>query len=126
MTTPLQRPIRAFLCALALIATTVGIGLAPAASAVSPNGGVYGITAPRDGWCARPLIAWWNSTTGQSGTDYTAADDIFWLPVRLGTNNTITLAVYCGSTSRSWYGSIRPTRTKQSVFFRYPSGYTLK
>ena len=83
----------------------------------------------RDGWCAsgvKPTIAWWNNTLGTSGTDYFKVDDIFWMSVQLGAYNEVTLTVKCGSTSRGWYGFIKPTRTGQSVFFRYPSGATIK
>lgn len=116
------------LLAMAVLGVSVSLVTTSApAVAARANGGVYGILAPRDRWCSHPKVFWANETTGQIGSDLSGKDDIFWLPLRLNTPNLITLAVDCGFWGeRDWYGTVRATRTRQSVFFRFPSGYTLK
>lgn len=123
----IKRKVAAAAAAIGMLGSggAFALAIAAPAGATSANGGVYGILAPSDGWCSHPWIVWTNATTGNDGYDYTGSDDIFWLPVRLDTENQVYLQVLCGSEEKTWGGSVKATKTGQSVFLRYPTGYTL-
>lgn len=118
--------------ALQFLATLTSVGLLSVwpltpASAVTANAGVYAVAPQWGGWCVGPLnkvtyVQWANHTVGKTGGD--SGDDIAWMPVRTGRNNSVAIAVKCKyATPQGMSYMIKPSRNKQTYWFRLDGTY---
>lgn len=107
-------------CAAALMALGPAMAAPPAFAA---DGGIYAVTPDWGGWKCPGVynnlafVYFANHTMGKNGGD--GGDDIVWMPVRLGQNNSVTMSAKCTfSTFAAVNYVIKPTRNKQTFWFR--------
>ncbi len=125
MPAPWLTPLRLVAIALLTLAGTLGLGLSvPAANAISSNAGIYAVAPEWGGFCpdVRGLnnyatyVHYVNYTTGDRGGD--SGDDIVWMRVRLGVNNSVQVNVQCRwSTPIGMSYNIVPSRNGQTYWF---------
>jgi hypothetical protein len=120
-----RRAWRPSLAATAFVAVALAANaLAGTAAAATANGGIYVVTPAWWGHCANSGgvagLATVNSYVGHSNPgDW--GDDVAWMPVRLGTSQSVQIRVACKRfgfvTGASISASIRPTRHGQTFYF---------
>ena len=99
------------------------------AVANAASGYVYGVTPAWGGWqCPGKFnnVAWVgyaNHTSGKNGGD--SGDDIVYIPVTLNANNHVTMTIRCSfGTHLAQNFVVRPTRNKQTFWFRLDGSTT--
>ena len=112
------------------MSTGLSAVLASPASAAPANSGIYGVAPKWGGYCPdagrlknyATRVFYNNHTTGNNGGD--AGDDIVWIPVRNGENNSVTVSVTCKwSTPIGMNFTIRPARNGQTFWFSLTGEY---